>query len=560
MVDIRSFDHSIIRTFVILWVFGYFVIGHSAVASRPNILLILADDLGYNDVGFNGSKDIPTPALDTLAAGGTICSSAYVVHAFCGPSRMGLMSGRYPYEFGAPFNLPPHSSGLYRDQGIDPQEMLISTVLQRSGYHTGIMGKWHLGTLPKFHPNQRGFDDFYGFLGGGILYFGPYQANNAQGKVWDYKLYPERNGVHDTSLTKKDYMTDVLSREGVRFINESANTEDPFFLFMSYNAPHTVLAATEEDLARFPNLSGKRKIYAAMVYALDRGVGEMVKALKASGQYENTLIVFFSDNGGRNDQGASNHPLRGVKGDTWEGGFRTPMLFHWPQVVKAGGRYQHPISALDFYPTLARLAEARIPSGKQLDGKDIWNDLLAGRNARAGEPIFTMRHNPGHTDVGVRIDDWKICRKNQIWKLFNITEDIGENNDLSAQHPERLNQMIAEAEKLSRSHTQPLWFDNMKAATAWKKQGMPDYSTTFSLEAKPVASKPVAAPVKTSPSDWTKSEFTAKEKAKWTEKGWKWNRSKVESNFDEVDTNKDGLATRKERKAWFSRKAAERKK
>jgi len=529
-----------------------------AGAPRPNILLILADDLGYNDVGFNGSKEIPTPHLDRLAAAGTIFTSAYVVHSFCGPSRMGLMSGRYPYEFGAPFNLPPYSSGLYRDQGIDPGETLISSALKTAGYRTGLMGKWHLGAAPQFHPNNRGFDDFYGFLGGGILYFGPYQANNAEGKVWDYKLYPQRNGVDDKSLTKDDYMTDVLTREGVRFIRESARREDPFFLLMAYNAPHTVLAATEDDLARFPNLSGKRKIYAAMVYALDRGVGELVKALKDVGRYDNTLIIFLSDNGGRTDQGASNRPLRGVKGDTWEGGYRTPMFFHWPGVIQPG-RYPHPVSALDFYPTFARLAGAGIPPGKELDGKDIWDDLLAGRNARPGEIIYTIRHRSGVTEVGARKDDWKICRRGGTWMLFNIARDIGETNDLSRQHPERLKQMVAEVGRLCRSHTQPRWFDNMKAATEWQKRGLPDYVTTFSLTGKSAATRP-AAPVKKSPTDWTRAEFIAREKAKWTAKGWKWNQAKVESNFDEIDTNRDGLASGKERREWFQRKQAPKKK
>ena len=324
----------------------------AAEALRPNILLILADDLGYADVGFHGSADIKTPHLNRLAAGGTTLSSAYVVHPFCGPSRMGLLTGRYPYEFGAPFNLPDDSTRQFRDRGIVPDETLLSTVLQEAGYRTGIMGKWHLGQRPKFHPNHRGFDDFFGFLGGGILYFGPYKANNKAGNVWDYKRFPEHNGVDVTDLTEHDYMTDVLSREGVRFIKESAETDEPFFLFMSYNAPHTVLAAKEEDLALFPNLSGKRQTYAAMVYAMDRGIGKLVDTLQETGQADSTLIVFLSDNGGRSDQGASNFPLRGVKGDTYEGGFRTPMFFHWPQVVKAGEQYSHPVTALDFLPDL----------------------------------------------------------------------------------------------------------------------------------------------------------------------------------------------------------------
>ncbi|MFD2257271.1 sulfatase-like hydrolase/transferase [Luteolibacter algae] len=163
-------------------------------APRPNIILILADDLGYSDVGFNGARDILTPNLDALASGGTICTSAYAVHPFCGPSRMGLLSGRYPHEYGGSYNLPDYSSGNYREHGIPASETLISTVLKDAGYSTGLMGKWHLGHQKQYHPNVRGFDDFYGFLGGGLLYFGPYQANNEQGKVWDYKVYPEHNG------------------------------------------------------------------------------------------------------------------------------------------------------------------------------------------------------------------------------------------------------------------------------------------------------------------------------------------------------------------------------
>lgn len=450
-------------------------------ATRPNIVLILADDLGYGDVGFNGATDIRTPTLDRLASAGTTFSSAYVVHPFCGPSRMALLSGRYPYEFGAPYNLPDHSKGLYRDQGISTDETLISTVLQDAGYRTGIMGKWHLGQQPKFHPNQRGFDDFYGFLGGGILYFGPYKANNTAGNVWDYKRFPEHNGVDVTSLTKNDYMTDVLSGEGARFIKESSKSEEPFFLFMSYNAPHTVLAAKDEDMAEYPQLKGKRRTYAGMVRALDRGVNSLVDALKASDQYDNTLIVFLSDNGGRTDQGASNFPLRGVKGDTYEGGYRTPMFFHWPGVVKAGERYDHPVTALDFYPTLAGLGNATIPTEKQLDGKDIWEAVLAGDNAREGELIYTIRHQSNATDIGARKDEWKICRKNGKWHLFNLQEDIDETNDLSTKYPERLKKMVAEVEKLCQSHTRPLWFDNEKQEERWKTNRLPYFDHTFLL-------------------------------------------------------------------------------
>lgn len=454
----------------------------SVADERPNILLIMADDLGYADVGFNGSPDIITPQLDQLAEGGTICSSAYVVHPFCGPSRMGMLSGRYPHEYGAPFNLPPYSSGAYREHGIPKDEILFSTVLQDAGYYTGLMGKWHLGEQDEHHPNNRGFDEFWGFLAGGKLYFGPYQANNADGKVWDYKTYPEHNGEFVKHLTKEDYLTDVLTEQGVQFLDAAAKKDEPFFLFMSYNAPHTMLEATEEDMAMFPELEGKRKTYAGMVYAMDRGVGRLVESLKKKGLYENTMIVFLSDNGGRMDQGANNSPLRGSKGDALEGGYRVPMFVHWPKVVPAGRTYEHPVSALDFYPSFAGVAQAtaKIPADKKLDGKNIWKAFIAGESARSGGMIFCMRHRAGFSDVGARRDDWKITRTgNGPWKLYKVSEDLSEKTDLSAQYPERVEDMVAEVAAWSRLHTTPLWYESYKAEERWKATDMPNYGALF---------------------------------------------------------------------------------
>jgi len=453
---------------------------------RPNILVIMADDLGYADVGFNGSTDIITPELDRLASNGTVFTSAYVVHPFCGPSRMGLFSGRYPHEYGGPFNLPNFSTGQYADQGIPVEETLISSVLQKAGYFTGIMGKWHMGQQSIHHPNNRGFDDFYGFLGGGHDYFGPY------GYASDYRTYPEHNGVADTSLTMTNYITDVLTEYGVRFLNEAVVREQPFFLFMSYNAPHTPLEAKDEDRAVFPDIINyTRQTYAAMVYALDRGVGRLVDALEAHGELDNTLIIFLSDNGGRTDQGASNWPLRGRKGDVVEGGVRVPFLMHWPNVIPAGTTYDHPISAIDFYPTFARLAHAEIPAGKEIDGVDVWDAILSGTSGRVGHPIFTLRHNPGYGatgehSVGVRQDQWKAVRWTEFgapvtWRLFNIEEDIHEDNDLGALYPAILSNLVHEAKLWSDTHVQPLWFDDYDQEQLWNDRNLPLYDQVFSL-------------------------------------------------------------------------------
>ncbi|MEM7143636.1 MAG: sulfatase-like hydrolase/transferase [Verrucomicrobiota bacterium] len=462
-----------------------------AAAPKPNIIVIITDDHGYADVGFNGAKDITTPNLDRLAKNGTICSSAYVVHPFCGPSRMGLMAGRYPHSFGAPYNLPP--SGIdykeFAGEGIPTDETLISTTLQNAGYHTGAVGKWHLGFTPPYHPNNRGFHDFYGFLGGGHMYFPEryqpiYERQAKAGNtVFNEYITPlEHNGK---TVTETEYLTDALSREAVRFVNEAVSNEKPFFLYLAYNAPHTPPEAKEDDLAKFADINDeKRRIYAAMVYAVDRGVGQLVEALEKNNQLNNTLIVFLSDNGGKIGSGADNGPLTQGKGSISEGGIRVPMFFHWPDQVPAGTTYDHPVSALDFYPTFARLAGATIPDNKTLDGTDIWDAFLAGDSARKGDPIFALRHYNGFHNVGARQDEWKVVRKgpNAPWQLFNLAKDIAEQNDLAPQYPERVREMVGQAKKWSDSHTDPNWFDNPNGAKYWKETEMPSYESTFQVD------------------------------------------------------------------------------
>lgn len=455
-------------------------------APQPNILVILCDDLGYSDVGFNGSKDIKTPTLDKLAAQGTMFSSAYVSHPFCGPSRAGIMTGRYAHELGAQFNLPPNSETI--GEGIDLNETFISKVLKESGYNTGLIGKWHLGAVEKYHPNNRGFDDFYGFLGGGHNYHPEeYRADYAEAKergtkvIFEYLLPLEHNGKE---VQEEEYLTDALSSEGIRFIEQASKKDDPFFLFMSYNAPHTPLEAKKEDMEVFANIKDKdRRTYAAMVYAVDRGVNKIVERLKALGEYENTLIVFLSDNGGRRDKGANNYPLNEGKGSVYEGGFRVPMFFHWPNVVPSGKTFESPISALDLYPTFAGLANAKIPDGKILDGKDIWDDFLKGKNSHENDNIFVLRHREGYSDVGVRNNNWKAVKVNrQSWKLFNITEDISEANNLSAKHPDILKKLVSDTQNWSKTHIQPKWWHDEQTGIEWKKDSMPHFEATFKME------------------------------------------------------------------------------
>lgn len=458
-------------------------------AARPNIVMILCDDLGYSDVGFNGADDIRTPNLDRLAANGAICTDAYVPHPFCGPSRVGIMTGRYPHALGSPFNLPASSHGIeeYNRMGIDENEPLISTVLQKAGYFTGAIGKWHLGIDPQYHPNNRGFDEYYGFLGGGHKYFpAEYKqlykralANGAK-QPWDYLTPLQHNGVE---VDEKEYLTDGLSREAVNFVKKAASKDRPFFLYVGYNAPHVPLEAKQEDLAQFSQIGNEdRRTYAAMVYAVDRGVGAIEKALADSGMLDNTLLVFLSDNGGQLDKGATNRPLKGGKGDTYEGGFRVPMFVHWPKAVPAGTSFGSPLTALDFYPTFAGLAEAAIPSGKRLDGRDIWDDAVNGRDPHADDTIFAMRHRDGFSDVAARRGKWKACKAyNQPWRLFDIETDLAEKNDLGDAHPKILASLVAEAKEWSKDHPQPRWFHDLKTRDDWEDSGMPHHDRAFAV-------------------------------------------------------------------------------
>lgn len=455
-------------------------------APRPNIIVILADDLGYSDVGFNGAKDIKTPNLDMLASQGTIFNSAYVTHPFCGPSRAGMMTGRYPHKFGSQFNLPANSEATV-GEGIPLNETFISDMFKTAGYRTGLVGKWHLGAVPAYHPNKRGFDDFYGFLGGGHKYF-PDQYNEAYNKsekagqkvIWDYLKPLEHNGQ---PAKESEYITDAFSKQAVRFVQDASKKGNPFFLYLAYNAPHTPFEAKEEDLKIFGDIKDKdRRTYAAMVYAIDRGVGELVKSLKENHQFDNTLIVFLSDNGG-DLKASTNYPLTGQKGDTNEAGYRVPMFFHWTNNVPKGERYQHPVTALDFYPTFAGLAGAKIPKNKQLDGKDIWAAFKKGKSPRKGEMIYAMRHRAGFSDVGARQDDWKILKTNQNkWQLFDIEKDIKEENDLSAKYPQKLKEMVKKTEKWSKTHTEPRWFDPTELSQVWKEKEMVKFLGLFKID------------------------------------------------------------------------------
>lgn len=495
---------SFIRT--ILTLLGATIVASAQVSTtKPNIILICCDDLGYVDVGFNAElfgvkTDVVTPNIDQLAKAGTIFKQAYVCHPFCGPSRMGLLSGRMPHTFGGQKNLPDHAKTLadFNERGIPTSETLMSTVLQRAGYATACIGKWHLGFNKPFHPNTRGFDEFYGFLGGGHQYY-PHLTDKVEPKINDYQYFLERNGKEIKS-PEGAYLTDTLTDETVGFIhyartkNQEHGTKNPFFIYLAYNAPHSPLQGKTEDLKHlYPKHKPanprnginwtdyeKRQNYVAMVYAVDRGVGRIMETLREHSIEENTLIVFLSDNGGKILQAANNAPLQDDKGSAKEGGIRVPMFMYWPSGVPAGKVFDHPVLALDFYATFAGLAGAKIPNDKKLDGKDIWADLQADKNPHPNETMYWVRHHGGGNEVALRHGDLKAFRKQfGRWQVFDVTKDVGEAKDIAKDHSPQLNLMITDGAAWSKTLVDPQWHDTAKGMATWKERNMPQYERTF---------------------------------------------------------------------------------
>jgi arylsulfatase A-like enzyme len=429
--------------------------------SRPNILILFADDLGYADLGVQGSKDIPTPHIDSLARNGVRCTSGYVSSAMCSPSRAGLMTGRSQSRFGHDINWEPDWPVDPNDRrGLPLTEKTIADHMKPAGYHTGVVGKWHLGEAPPFHPNLRGFDEFFGFIGGGHNYFTDKYRSTPPLNHYNTRL--ERNG--EPQPATPGYLTTVLGEESASFIHR--NREKPWLLYTAFNAPHTPLQAAPELLERVKHIKDEpRRTYAAMIVGMDDAVGKILTQLREDGLEERTLIFFLSDNGGTTENNtSSNAPLRGRKGQMWDGGIRVPFLAQWKGVLPAGKTYDHAVSSLDILPTALAAAGTERIAGQPFDGVDLLPFLTGKESAAPHEMLFWRL---AERDIwAVRSGDHKLVLQNGTQGFYAIASDIRESKDLSDGLPEVRNRLQKAYEDWAKTLPEPLWTVDKAAAPA----------------------------------------------------------------------------------------------
>ena len=437
-------------------------------AAKPNIILIVADDLGYGDLGHTGSKQIPTPHIDSLAAGGVFCTNAYVTSAVCAPSRAGLMTGRHPATFGFRDNLAPAQPGHDPDYvGLPLTQTTLADRLKSHGYLTGLIGKWHLGELPKFSPLERGFDEFWGYLGGAHDYFRAESGGEKQlaGPIICNFKVPQ-------PLT---YLTDNQGDECVAFIRR--HKERLFFLYAAFAAPHTPMQATDGDLERFSRIKDPlRRTYCAMVYRLDQNVGKILDEVRAQGIERDTIVIFLSDNGGPCAPGISNGsinvPFRGSKTTVLEGGIHVPMIFKWPAALPSGTTTHTTVSSLDILPTLVTAAGGSILASDHLAGVD----LLATLTATHEQPIHESLMWTYTVGSAIRSGDWKLIRlPDRLPMLYHLSADPGEQHDLALDELVRTRTMLRDLGRWETSCPHPVFHE----PADWRRRHLGFYDAAY---------------------------------------------------------------------------------
>ena len=460
----------------------------------PNVIVILADDLGFNDLTIDGGGvaggAVPTPRIDSIAREGVQFTSAYAGNATCSPSRAALMTGRYPTRFGFEFTPAPvqvaklvggheipgseyrsiyhaeREAGLpdYRSQGLPTSELSMARLMKTAGYRTLHLGKWHLGEDPRFQPNAHGFDESLHMLAGGGMFLPENDPKVVNAKIdtdpidkFIWAAHPWGLGFNGGQpFAPAKYVTDYLTDEAIRGIE--ANRNRPFFMYLSYNAPHTPLQATKEDYDALPQIEDHTlRVYAAMIRSLDRNVGRVLDALKANGLSEDTLVVFTSDNGGAHYVGLPdiNKPYRGWKATFFEGGVRVPFFMRWTGAVTAGTKVDAPVSHFDIFSTALAAAGVPLPTDRKIDGVDLLPYVTGQKTGRPHDALF-WRSGPY---LAVQAGDWKLQvteRPARDW-LFDLAKDPTEQRDVAAANPQKVAELKKLLEQFQGEQVQPLW-------------------------------------------------------------------------------------------------------
>lgn len=474
-----------IRTHLLLplWIFGLTVTS-AADDRQPNIVILFADDLGYGELGCQGNPEIPTPHIDSIAASGIRFSSGYVAGPNCSPSRAGLLTGRTPTRFGYEFN-PTGARNEEPGFGLPPEEITIAEALHDAGYTTGLIGKWHQGGSAKYHPFRHGFDEFFGFTHEGHYFVPPpYKGvttmlrrrtlpGGGKGRWTGTKglIYSTHMGYDEPDydannpivrggqpVVETEYLTDALTREAVDFIDR--HDDKPFFLYLAYNAVHSPLQGADAYMKKFSHIRDvHRRIFAAMLANMDDSVGAVMQQLRKSDLEENTLVFFLSDNGGpTRELTSSNLPLRGEKGQMYEGAIRVPFMVQWKGRLPSGNVYDKPVSSMDIFATAAAIAGAKTP--KQVEGKNLI-PYLTGRDT--GSPHETLFWRQGGK-TALRHGDWKLLRMGRKlksdqaqWELYDLANDISETRNLAESMPERVAELLKLWKKMNSEMSEPLF-------------------------------------------------------------------------------------------------------
>jgi arylsulfatase A-like enzyme len=438
--------------------------------ARPNVIVIMADDLGYADVSIYHKGRIPTPNLDRLGREGVVFTQGYVSTPICSPSRAALMTGRYQQRYGFEHNNGPAARDAGERLGLDPAELTLGDVLKAGGYRTGVVGKWHLGSSDEHYPTNRGFETWWGFLTGqtnfihpnapGAVNGAPASTSREAGSIAQPVLQVSRlnaiiTGPDRTVIPHGEWhLTEELTKKSIEFIDSSGDR--PFFLYLAHHAPHTPLQTTQKYYDRFPNIADKgQRVYAGMVSALDDSIGDILNHLEKRGISDNTIVVFLSDNGcaAYLPGLCSPEPLSGGKLSHYEGGIRVPFLMRWPAAIPAGTVHDKPVSSLDVFPTAVKAAGLQLPADRVFDGKDLVAQVRAG--ASTPERQLVWRSTPLRT---VRQGDWKYHRDfdgNEF--LYNLRTDPKERVNLAKQEPQRLAELQAVYALWERDKKAPAW-------------------------------------------------------------------------------------------------------